>query len=139
MTVKLESIKADIEAEERGDWQDYPDWPGVAFRVRSLHYQPYQTERDLLLQRLARKHKGKTPPRAELAQEAGKLYCKHILFGWRGFDIEYTPEKALEVMTDIAYRRIIDAVEWCAERVAQTDVEFIEETAKNSAAPSPAV
>ncbi|MCV9997326.1 hypothetical protein OE766_03620 [Pararhizobium sp. YC-54] len=136
MTVILASLKADLELEAAGDWIDYPDWPGVSFNVKSLHSPGYTIKRDLMLQRLARKYKGKTPPPAVLAEEGGKIYCAEILFGWRGLDVEYAPEVALETLCDVAFRNVTGAVEWCAQQVAQIEVEFVEDTVKNSARPS---
>lgn len=136
MTIKLASLKADLEAEAQGEWIDYPEWPGVAFNVRSLHYPAYATARDLLIQKLTRQNRGVMPPVEKLAPEIGKLYCKHILFGWRGLDVEYSPTVALETMSDPAFRKVAEAVEWCAGRVAQRDIEFVEKQAGNSAAPS---
>lgn len=136
MTIKLASLKADLAKEAEGEWIDYPDWPGVAFNVRSLNASAYTTARDIMIQRLQRKYSRKTPPEAVMIEEAGKVYCKHVLFGWRGLDVEYTPEMALEVMTDPAYRAVVAAVEWCAGQVAKLDVEFIEDATPNSERPS---
>lgn len=136
MTVKLASLKADLEREAAGEWIDYPDWPGVAFNVKSLHVHSYTTKRDFMLQRLARKHKGRAPPAEVLAEEGGKIYCSEILFGWRGLDVEYSPDVALQTLTDPAYRAVTAAVEWCAQQVAQVNAEFIEDASKNSARPS---
>lgn len=131
MTIKLSSLKADLAREEQGDWIEYPDWPGVAFKVSSLHTPAYATARDLLVQKLTRKSRGKTPPVEEMAPEVGKLYAKHILHGWRGLDVEYTPELAIETLCDPAFRNVVAAVEWCAGQLAQIDVEFVEAAAKN--------
>ncbi len=136
MTIKLASLRANLEREAAGDWIDFPDWPGVAFNVRSLHAPSYTTKRDLMLQRLGRKYKGKAPPPEVMAREAGKLYCDEILFGWRGLDEVYTPELALETLTDPAYRDVVSAVEWCAAQLAQGSIEFVEEATKNSDRPS---
>ncbi|KQU79847.1 hypothetical protein ASD00_36010 [Ensifer sp. Root31] len=139
MTVKLASLRADLEREAKGDWIDYPDWPGVAFNVRSLHASSYVTKRDFMLQRLARKYKRKAPPAEVMAREAGKIYCEEVLCGWRGLDVEYTPEIALETLTDPAFRDVVAAIEWCAGEVAQRTVEFVEEATKNSDRPSAGV
>lgn len=136
MTIKLASLKADLELEAKGEWVDYPEWPGVAFNVSSLNTPAYATARDLLVQRMARKHRGKTPPIDVMTTEAGKVYCKHILHGWRGLDVEYDPETALATLSDPAYRDVVAAVEWCAGQVARRDVEFVEAASKNSDAPS---
>lgn len=136
MTVKLGSLKANIELEAKGDWIDYPDWPGVAFNVSSLNSHAYQVARDLAIQRLNRRYKGKPVPPDEQAKVIGQVYCQHILHGWRGFDVAYSAETALETLRDPAFRRIVDAVEWCAGQIGVDDVEFIEEEEKNSARPS---
>jgi len=136
MTIRLASLAADLALEAAGDWVDYPDWPGVSFNVSSLMKPSYRTERDLLLQRLARRHKGKSPPPAEASIEAGKLFCKHVLHGWRGLDVEYDPDTALRILSDPAYRAVVNAVEWCAAQVGQIELEFVEEAEKNSEAPS---
>lgn len=139
MTIKIASLKADLAKEAAGDWIEYPDWPGVAFNVRSLNSPAYTTARDIMIQRFRRKYPRKAPPANEMIEEAGKIYCKHILFGWRGFDVEYTPEVALEMLTDPAYRAIVAAVEWCAGQVAQLDIEFVEDATPNSERPSAGV
>ncbi|HTV69841.1 MAG TPA: hypothetical protein VMF90_15010 [Rhizobiaceae bacterium] len=136
MTVKLSSVRANLEVEAKGEWIDYPELPGVSFMVSSLHAPAYKLARDNLLQRLTRQYKGKPVPESVLVPETAKLYCKHILHGWKGFDEDYTPEKALETLSDPGFRKVIEAVEWCASRVGERDIEFEEKTAKNSEAPS---
>lgn len=136
MTVKLSSIKADLKRETKGDWIDYPDWPGVALNVSSLLLPAYRIDRDLLGQRLSRQYKGKPIPPEVVTTEIGKLYHKHILHDWRGFDEPYSREVAGEMLPDPEYRNIVAAVEWCAAKVSDVDVEFIEDAAKNSERPS---
>jgi len=129
MTVKLSSLKANIGRETAGDWIDYPDWPGVAFKVSSLYLAAYTTARDLLYQRLGRVHK-KGIPNDILMAELGGLFAKHLLHGWRGIDEDYSPERAAEIMTDPAFRDVIAAVQWCAGEVGKTEVEFVEDEKK---------
>ena len=136
MTVKLTSIKADLTREAKGDWVEYPDWPGVSFNVSSLLLPAYRVDRELLGQRLSRLYKGKPIPPEVATTEVGKLYHKHILHGWRGFDVEYTPEVAGQMLPDPEYRNLVAAVEWCAAKVSDVDVEFIEDAEKNSGRPS---
>lgn len=136
MTVKLSSVKADLAREAKGDWIDYPDWPGVAFKVSSLLLPAYRVERDLLGQRLARQYKGKPIPPDIMTSEVGKLFSKHILHEWRGFDETYTKEVAAERLADPEYRALVGAIEWCAAKIADVDVDFVEDAAKNSAKPS---
>lgn len=136
MTVKLSSLKANLDRETKGDWIDFPDWEGVSFNVSSLNLPAYTTKRDLLLQRLQRKYKRKPVPKDVLNAELGRLYAEHILHGWRGLDVEYSPTVALETLTDPEYRNVVAAVEYCAAQVSAIDVEFVEEEAGNSEPPS---
>ncbi|CAA2142746.1 hypothetical protein [Hyphomicrobium sp. ghe19] len=145
MAVKLTSIKANLVREAAGDWIPYPNWPGVALNVSSLHLPAYQVARDLLIQRLTRKYNGGPIPPEVLAAASGKLYVDHILHDWRGFvdddgeEIPYVPDEAREKLSDPAYRDLVTAVEWCAGKVSQIDVEVLDRDAKNSARPSSGV
>ncbi len=134
--VKLSSIKADLVREAKGDWIDYPDWPGVSLNVSSLLHAAYRIDRDLLGQRLSRTHKGKPIPPDVLTTEIGKLYHKHILHNWRGFDQAYSKELASEMLADPEYRNLVAAIEWCAAKVSDIDVVFVEDAIKNSVKPS---
>jgi hypothetical protein len=136
MAVKLASLKADLKREEKGDWVEYIDWPGVEFKVSSLHLPAYTVARDLLMQKMARIYKGKPIPREALTVEIGKLYAKHILHDWRGLDVEYSPEKAAEILADPEYRNVVAAIEWCAAKVSEVEVEFVADAEKNSVRPS---
>lgn len=136
MTVKLSSLKADLAREEKGDWIEYPDWPGVEFNVSSLHLPTYQVARDLLFKRLAKQFKKASVPASVMTTELGKLYAKHILHGWRGLDVVYSAEVATEILSDPEYRNVVAAVEYCASTVSETDVEFVEDEVKNSEKPS---
>lgn len=131
MTVKLSSLKADLERETTGDWVSFPDWPGVDFNVSSLHLPAYQTARDILFKRLQKTYKGSPIPQAVMTTEMGKLYAKHILHDWRGLDVEYSQQSAAEILADPAYRNIVAAIEFCAGTISATDIEFVEEAAKN--------
>lgn len=138
MVVKLSSLKADLAREAKGDWIEFPDWPGVEFNVSSLHLPAYQTARDILFKRLSRQHKKTAVPSAVMVGELGKLYAKHILHGWRGLDVTYSMDKALEILADPEYRNVVAAVEYCAGQVSETDIEFVEDEVGNSAKPSAA-
>lgn len=133
--IKLSSLKADLTRETKGDWVAFPDWPGVEFNVSSIHLPEFTTARALMYQRLNVVHKSNIPQDVHTA-EIGALLNKHILHGWRGFDIPYSQESAAEVMTDPAYREVIAAVQWCAGELGKVEVAFSENEAKNSEKPS---
>lgn len=136
MTIKLGSIKADLEREKKGDWIPYPEWPGVSFNVSSLNLPAYETARDLLLQRLRAEFKTNTIPSEILIPRLGELYGIHILHGWQGFDQEYTPALALKLLMDAEYRDLVRAIEWCAGEVSKVNIEFLDKDVKNSGKPS---
>jgi len=136
MTVKLASLKADLSREEKGDWVEFPDWPGVEFNVSSLHLPAFTVSRDLMYQRLARTYKKKPIPKDVLSVEIGKLFHAHILHDWRGLDVEYSRDEAARILSSAEYRNVVAAVEWCAGKLSDVDVEFVEDEGKNSAAPS---
>lgn len=129
MAVKFASLAADTSKEQAGDWIDVPDLPGVALKVKSFNDPKYRTQRDLLVQRLARKQ-GKNKPNAAEETEAafGKLYAELILMDWRGFDVPYSPEAARDALTDPAFRDLRRYVEQAATQVGAVEVEFVEES-----------
>ncbi len=133
MTVKLSSTKADLDREAKGDWIEPVDHiPGIKLLVSSLLFPAYRIDRDLVSQKLARRFKGKPIPPDAMQVEVGKLFAKHILHGWEGFDEPYTKERAEELLIDPSYRLLVAAIEWCAAKMADVEVEFVEDTAKNS-------
>jgi hypothetical protein len=135
MTIKLSSLRADLAREAKGDWIAYPDWPGVEFNVSTLNLPEYSAARSAELQRLAIVHKNNIPPDV-MTSTMGTLLNTHILHGWRGFDVTYSPQVAAETMTDPANRAVINAVLWCANQISQVEVQFAEGDVKNSAKPS---
>lgn len=136
MAVKLSSIRADLQREHEGDWVDIPDLPGVRLKVRAFSYGPYQIAKGLIEQKWARKY-GKDPVPPDVSErENGRLYAEHILLDWEGFDEAYSKERALEVLTDPAFRELNAHIRYAGSRLAAQDIQFTEDAAKNSAAPS---
>ena len=127
MSVKFSSLAADTVKESEGDWQEIPDLPGVSLKVRSFNFPAYRVARDMLLQRMARKHGRKPAPADESEVEFGKLYAQHILLGWSGFDVEYTPDVAREALTNPAFRDLRRHVEYAASQIGASEVEFLED------------
>lgn len=136
MVVKLASLKADLAREAEGDWVDYPDWPGAGFRVSSILSEPFVTARDIFLKQMAARNIPVSSADPEMTKGIGRLYCQHILHDWRGFDAPYSEDVALETLTDPSHRDMRAAVHWCAHKLSQTSVEFVDVAAKNFAAPS---
>ncbi|MCO5071142.1 MAG: hypothetical protein M9944_08050 [Rhizobiaceae bacterium] len=132
MTIKLASLKVDLQREKTGDWIAYPELPGVEFKVSSLHLSEFVNARNALNKRLAKSYKGVDVPESVRLPELGKLLAKYILHDWRGFDEDYTPEKAYEYLSDWAGRDVTSAVLYCASVIGQSDAEFVEDAGKKS-------
>lgn len=140
--LKLSSIKQKVTApNDEGEWVDVADWPGVRLKVRSINNRDYEIARQLLVQKLV-KALGRMPTTPEMEPALGKLFARHLLRGWEGIagaddaPLLYTPEAALEQLTDPEMAALNQQVAWAASRVAETDAEFTVDAAKNSPAPS---
>lgn len=136
MTVKFESLAVDLDKEREGDWIDYPDWDGVAFKVKSTQAPAFRTAYEHMLQKMARRYQGKPVPPDDSRQAIGDIYHKHILLDWRGLDQPYSPQNAIDALTDPRFRKVFAAVDWCAQRVGDAEIEFVADAAKNSEPPS---
>lgn len=136
MTIKIASIKNNVAVEREGQYIEIPEWPGVSLGVRSTEYGPYKIALDQLVQRLARKYRSKTVDPEERDNEIGRLVAKHILFGWKGFDQEYTADFAEELIGSAEGRDLARHTLWAAGRVGETEIEFVVEAVKNSEPPS---
>jgi hypothetical protein len=136
MTIKFSSIKKNVDAERNGEFIEIPEWPGVKLGVRSLELPAYKLALDQLVQRYARKYKGKNAPPEVRDSDVGKLLAEHILFGWSGFDEEYDAQTALDTMSAAEGRDLVKQTLWAAAQVGESDVEFIADATKNSATPS---
>lgn len=125
MTIRLASLSVDLQREAKGDWVEYPDWPGVAFHVSSKMSQAFHSAHAMMLKRVGVSYRNAPVPAEAMHAELAKLYCRHILHGWRGLDVEYSPEKALEVLSDPGYRPVIAAVGWCADKLSEISPEYV--------------
>lgn len=133
MTIKLSSLKADLAQDAAGEWIEFPDWPGVAFKVSSIQLPAYVAARSMMLQKQSRRGGVLLD---EASPDFGKLYARHLLHDWRGLDEAYSPAKAEAVLTDPEYRAVTQAVAWCATQAAAVDAEVAEDMEKNSPPPS---
>lgn len=130
--VKLDSLISSDDAE----WVDLNEVPGVSLLVRPIDYSPYTQDRTKLFQRLARAYKKEPVPDKVRATQLGALYARHLLLGWKGFDVEYSQEEAENRLTDWSYRKLTSLVEWAASSLTDINAEMVEDAAKNSEVPS---
>lgn len=130
--VRLESLKADLQKEREGDWIKAVDInPGLRWFVRSTNYPAFRIARDAEMKKLGEKYGGDQIPDDVNAEVMGKLAVEHLLLGWDGMDVEYTPETAAEILTDESYRKVRYSIYLAASRVGTSEVQFVEDTAKN--------
>jgi hypothetical protein len=134
MALKLSSLKSSVSDE--GEWVDIPEWPGVRLKVRSIAVKDYQIARDLLLSRLSRRL-GRMPTGPEMEPDLGRLVAIHLLRGWEGLAgaddkaEQFTPERAIQLLTDPDLRQLETQVIWAASHVGETELEFTEDAEKN--------
>lgn len=129
--IRLSSLSVDIDAERNGAWIECPLVPGAEFNVRSFNCSEYQVAKSSALRDFAKRYGDAQVPGDESAKAEGTLYADHILLGWRGFDVAYSRDVASAALTDPASRPLREAVAWCAARVGQNELEFVEAAAKN--------
>jgi len=140
--MQLNQIAVDVEREEKGDWVEVPDLPGVSLKVRSLYNKDYQHAQQVAARKMARRY-GKQPiPPDVQTKTYARLLSDHVLLDWSGITdengdaVSYSVEFGRDVLADPQYRRLADAVAWAAGVVGEQDVEDLEDDAKNSEAPS---
>lgn len=134
--VKLGSLKADLRRESEGDWVVIPpeligDGEGVRLKVRALTYGPYRMAVDDLVQKWGRKYQGKGAPRDVAYEADGELLAKYILLDWDGLDEPFSKGRALELLTDPAFRVLQTAVSYAARSLALVTAEAGEAERKN--------
>jgi hypothetical protein len=141
MALKITSIAVDLAKESDGDWVDIAEWPGVRLKVRSINSKDYQNAREQRQMKLTRDF-GRLPFSSEMQPHINKFAASFLLLGWEGIvdgnekPIEYSSEKAMEMLTDPAMRSLVEQVIWAANRVGSKDAEFTVAATKNSEPPA---
>lgn len=142
MKLKIDSLKNPRKRIIAGDWVTYTPWTApdgstpVRFNVSGTSIEAYQIAHEELSKEWAREYKGKRIPSDVQFQRNTELIVEHLLHGWEGLDVEYSPETAEQMLTDRDYEALADAVLWCARRVDSVTAEFVEDAIKNSVRPS---
>lgn len=145
MTIKLGSLSADLLKEREGDWIPVKEWPGLdpekpyeqtplpglEFLVRSTNYPDYVTARQAALENLKQEYPDdKVPPDVQ-ARVEGQLSVEHLLLGWRGLDVDYSPDLVGTILVAEEHRVMRQMIFWCAGRVGKKKVEFVKAASKN--------
>ena len=137
MAVKLNSLKIDTRKENDGEWVDIPSLVDpetgemVALKVRGIGYSEYQSDLSKLRKRWVTKYGSmEDVPDRVARQELGRLYARHLLLDWRGFDPPYDPDIAEEELTSRG--ELAGHVLYAANKNSQADIEYTKAAAKNS-------
>lgn len=145
MTIKLASLSADLSKEREGDWIPVKEWlgldpekpyemsplPGLEFLVRSTNYPGYVTARQAVLEKLKQEYPDDKVPADVQARVEGQLSVEHLLLGWKGLDVEYSPDLVGTILVAEEHRVMRQMIFWCAGRVGKKKVEFVQAATKN--------
>ncbi|MER9471092.1 hypothetical protein [Mesorhizobium sp. M0520] len=145
MTIKLASLSADLSKEREGDWIPVKEWhglnpekpfeatplPGLSFWVRSTLYPDYVTARQDALEKLKQDYPNDKVPADVQARIEGQLSVEHLLLGWKGLDVEYSPDLVATILVAEEHRVMRQMIFWCAGRVGKKKVEFVKAATKN--------
>ncbi|RWQ16088.1 hypothetical protein [Mesorhizobium sp.] len=145
MTIKLASLSADLSKEREGDWIPVKEWPGLdpekpyemsplpglEFLVRSTNYPDYVTARQGVLEKLKQEYPDDKVPADVQARVEGQLSVEHLLLGWNGLDVEYSPDLVGTILVAEEHRVMRQMIFWCAGRVGKKKVEFVQAATKN--------
>ena len=141
MALKIDSIAADLSKEQEGDWIEITEWPGVKLKVRSVASKDFQNAREQRYGKMT-KDLGRAQYSSEFSPHLAKLTASFLLLGWDGIvdgsekPIDYTPAKAMELLSDPSMRELVTQTIWAATRVGSKDAEFTVAAVKNSEPPS---
>ncbi|OQP84193.1 hypothetical protein BTR14_20540 [Rhizobium rhizosphaerae] len=137
MTITFASLMIDTEAERNGRWEDYPDWPGVAFKVRGIESEAYRRRASEIRATVAK-----------MSPEAGGKYHEtetprnvvdNLLLDWRGFDMPFRGDETRRELVKPEYRLFIGAIVYCAAKVSAPGTIEVkkQDEPKPQAAPAP--
>lgn len=130
----------DTEKEDQGVWVQYPG-TDIEFRIARMGNPKYLEFKRKLSRPFSRqitkavRGEGDFPAR-EMEEAEIKAVAKTILLGWRnlelnGKSIEYTPEKAEEILSDRRFRPILNWITEASEREDAYRQEDLDSQSKN--------
>lgn len=140
--MKLSQLEVDTEKENRGDWVESPEFPGLHAKVRALRNTDFQRAQQVADRKLKRKYGNQPIPPEEETKKLARLVVDHVLLDISGLEdedgsqIELTREFAFEIMTDPKYRKLADFIVWASSVVGENINDEMEDDMGNSAAAS---
>lgn len=140
--MKLNAVRVDPRAQTEGEWYEFPSFDGFAVRARGNLYAPYRAALDHARRRAARRSPDAIVPPDMLEQITMEEIVNHLLLDWRGLlgddgqPIEFSKDKARDLLLDPAYRPLGDLVVQAVVAIGQETEAERAAAAKNSGAPS---
>jgi hypothetical protein len=142
MGIKISSIAADLKRENDGDYVEIPPdiiggGEGILLKVRAFSYAPYLKERNEIVRKWHRAYGRDQVPLDVAFKADGRLYAKHILLDWKGLDeddgspMKFSIERAEELMTNMEFRLLQDAVQYAAGKIMVIAAEETKAELKN--------
>lgn len=130
--MKLDDVKANVKAENEGDWVNSPNWPDVWCKVRSIRNPDYRRAEQIQRSKWRRKFGDMAVPIEQTDQAVAKMMVDHILLDLSGIDEfpEYDKQIGMEIFTNPELRPLADFIAWAAQVVGEQ--EDTETDSKNS-------
>jgi hypothetical protein len=136
--LKLSDIAINAAAIEAGRWVSVGHiLPGVKFKVRGIDNADYRRLRAKLIAEIPRAERVKGVDPVELDKINVKLLTETVLLDWSGIEgdddapLDFSKEKAAELLADPNYAVLRSAIEWAAGVVGEDDLAEAEAAAKN--------
>ena len=131
--IRLASLARDLQQENEGATVASTRWGSdVTYTVRSDEYAPFVQARTAALERHRRLNGTAPLATAAFVDLFGRLVSDHLLLGWSGFDVLWTPVIATATLVNPAYMDVLSDVLSAAAGVGKGRVEYLEDVGKNS-------
>lgn len=134
----FEDLFVDVQAEDEGEWVEYPLNPDFKVLLRSVHYPPFRKAQAAAVARLRKAHPDGNIPGDLLAKVTGKNFAEHLIVSMAlpkdraGKAVKFTRDMALEIMTDRKGRKVADWIATEAQRIGEREAVAFEADAGNS-------
>jgi len=121
--MEITSLFSDLEKERAGEWEKYPLAPDAEFLIARIGTDAYNATLDRLKEPYREQIRRGTLPEDESKRIADRALSETVLIGWRGLTqkrgeksvkLEYTPERAFELLSRPEAHDFRDWVVTCA-------------------------
>jgi hypothetical protein len=131
MGLKVKDIENRTSRVEGGGWvKNLPNLPGVAVKVRGSNNTEYRRRLGEMVGELSAEER---KDKDRLTEIDTVLLAETILVDWEGIDdLEYSPEAAMELLTNPKLALFREAVIFAANVVAHEGRDTLEDDVKNS-------